>query len=280
MLTTATSKDATRRELTMVMQIGAWNTTRVVNGLRRRKDDLMLRWHWRTHPDLAAEHRRRMLEFRDCHAGRRCFVIGNGPSLTKTDLSKLAGEITLGANRIHLIEADTRFRPTYLAAIDDELLRQFGDEIVSQPGPKFISWQYARRFGMTPDVTLLRLNYARKFETDLTRPIWGGHTVTFVNLQLAFYMGCTEVYLIGVDHRYSATGVPNTEVVAGDNDGNHFARNYYAPGHRYRVPDYVNMERAYGLAKSRFERAGRLIHDATIGGRLQVFDKVDYEMLF
>jgi hypothetical protein len=34
------------------------------------------------------------------------------------------------------------------------------------------------------------------------------------------------------------------------------------------------------VAKSRFEVAGREVVDATVGGHLQVFRKIDYESLF
>src|SRR6185295_17903585 len=35
------------------------------------------------------------------HAGRCCFVLGNGPSLAQVDLTALAGEISIGMNSIH-----------------------------------------------------------------------------------------------------------------------------------------------------------------------------------
>jgi hypothetical protein len=37
-------------------------------------------------------------KLRNCHRGQRCFVIGNGPSLTKQDLAPLDGEITFVMN--------------------------------------------------------------------------------------------------------------------------------------------------------------------------------------
>ena len=46
---------------------------------------------------------RRLAELKDIHKGRRAFIIGNGPSLKQTDLSKLKNEITFGMNRIYLL---------------------------------------------------------------------------------------------------------------------------------------------------------------------------------
>ena len=43
---------------------------------------------------------RGLQNFRDIHRGKRCFILGNGPSLAKTDLSHLRDEYTMGLNRI------------------------------------------------------------------------------------------------------------------------------------------------------------------------------------
>src|SRR5689334_4044737 len=52
--------------------------------------------------------------FRDRHKGRRCFVIGNGPSLKEQDLSPLVDEITLVTNSFyaHPIVGDS-WQPSY-----------------------------------------------------------------------------------------------------------------------------------------------------------------------
>src|SRR5258708_28843911 len=52
--------------------------------------------------------------FRDRHKGQRCFIIGNGPSLKKQDLSPLANEITFVTNSfyVHPIVGDS-WQPTY-----------------------------------------------------------------------------------------------------------------------------------------------------------------------
>ena len=44
----------------------------------------------------------RLAALRDRHRGERCFILGNGPSLKRTDLSKLRNETTFGLNRIYL----------------------------------------------------------------------------------------------------------------------------------------------------------------------------------
>jgi hypothetical protein len=46
------------------------------------------------------------------------------------------------------------------------------------------------------------------------------------------------------------------------------------------LPDLETSERAYTMAKDAYARDGREVFDATIGGKLTVFPKVDYLSLF
>ena len=81
-------------------------------------------------------------------------------------------------------------------------------------------------------------------------------------------------------HRRARQGPPNQEVVSEGDDPNHFLPNYFGKGFRWQLPDLATSEMAYRMAREAFERAGRRVVDATIGGRLQVFPKVDYDSLF
>jgi hypothetical protein len=118
------------------------------------------------------------------------------------------------------------------------------------------------------------------FYTDVTNGVWAGATVTYVAMQLAYHMGFETVVLIGVDHSFATKGRPHAVVVSEGDDPNHFDPKYFGKGFRWQLPDLETSEVAYRMAKAQFERDGRRIVDATIGGKLQVFPKVDYEGLF
>ena len=62
---------------------------------------------------------RRLTEMKDIHRGRRAFIIGNGPSLKQTDLSKLKGEITFAMNRFYLAFPDLGFTTSYICVPND-----------------------------------------------------------------------------------------------------------------------------------------------------------------
>jgi hypothetical protein len=115
---------------------------------------------------------------------------------------------------------------------------------------------------------------------DACRPVWPGATVTFVAMQLAYHMGFDEVILLGVDHSFTTQGKPHTEVISQGDDPNHFAPNYFGKGFKWQLPDLETSEIAYKMARQAFEADGRKIMDATIGGKLTIFPKVDYDTLF
>lgn len=55
---------------------------------------------------------------KDMHRGRRCFIVGNGPSLRIEDLDRLQGELTFASNRIFLAFEQTEWRPSYYTMCD------------------------------------------------------------------------------------------------------------------------------------------------------------------
>jgi hypothetical protein len=77
--------------------------------LRCLKENILMYAHPRGRENL-----RRLSLLRDAYRGQRCFVIGNGPSLRKTDLAKLKQEVTFGLNRIYLLFPELGFHTTFL----------------------------------------------------------------------------------------------------------------------------------------------------------------------
>lgn len=233
------------------------------------------------HP-LRRESRKRIQQYHNLHRGHRCFIIGNGPSLKQTDLTKLESEFTFGMNRIYLLFPELKFSSTYYVAINDLVIEQCAHEIARLPLPKFIAWHSHHHFKEnSKDLIYLYTTFTGpRFSRDLTRRIWEGATVTNVALQLAFYMGFETVILIGVDHNFTDKGRANQTVVSSGDDQNHFSGNYFGKGFRWQLPDLDTSEIGYKLAGQAYHQSGRSILDATIGGRLNLFPKVEYNSLF
>ena len=229
---------------------------------------------------------RRLAALKDFHKGKRAFIIGNGPSLKQTDTSKLKNEITFGMNRIYLAFPEWGFTTTYLCVTNDLVVAQFVDDINALTIPKFIAWRSHRHFkSIHPSSFILPVfiytTYTGpKFAYDVRRRVWEGATVTNLALQLAFHMGIEKAILIGVDHNFASKGDANKTVVSQGDDPNHFMPNYFGKGVKWQLPDLDTSEVGYALARDAYRNAGREVVDATVGGKLTIFPKVDYDSLF
>jgi hypothetical protein len=224
---------------------------------------------------------RRLAAYKDIHQGERCVIIGNGPSLQKTDVSRLKDEYTFGMNRVYLAFQKWGFSTSYYVAINDLVVEQCAADIQKLPMPKFIAWHAHPYLTPTENICFLHTTYTGpKFATDVRHRMWEGATVTYVAMQLAYYMGFNPVILIGVDHSFTSQGQPNATVVSQGNDPDHFDAHYFGKGFRWQLPDLDTSERAYRMAQEAYQKAGRQVIDATIGGKLTVFPKASYDSLF
>ena len=198
------------------------------------------------------------------------------------DLTPLRDETTFGLNRIYLLFPRIGFHTTYYVSVNRLVVEQCADEIQQLPMPKFISWYARDVICFTDDMMFVRdpRDGSLSFSPWPFWRIWEGATVTYVAMQLAYYMGFQHVILIGVDHSFVTKGTPHETVLSQGADPNHFDPNYFGKGFRWQLPDLDTSERAYRLAKHAFEDDGRTIVDATVGGNLQVFPKVAYGSLF
>ena len=259
------------------------SAARVVAALRRRAKDLPHRFAWNRRHGPSEGNRERLLDFRNRHRGQRCFILGNGPSLAKMDLGPLKEEWTFGLNRIYLLQQQMGFTPSYYCASNELVLEQFAHEIAALEMPRFVNWNARAHFAQDdPSLLYVRqaLGLADSFSTDLTRPLCSGGTVTFLAMQVAYFMGFHQVILLGVDHQFADSGTPNREEVrTQDRDANHFHPDYFPRGSRWQLPDLRRSEAAYRLAREAFAADGREILDATEDGALEVFEKVPYTTL-
>jgi hypothetical protein len=234
----------------------------------------------RFHP-LRRKSIKQLASYNDIHKDRRCFIIGNGPSLKNTDLSKLRDEYTFGMNRIYLIFPELGFTTSYYLSVNSLVIEQCAEDIINLPIPRFLSWRSHKHLQNPEGITFLHTTYSGpKFARDARERLWEGATVTYVALQLAYYMGFKQVILIGVDHSFNTKGTPNKTVVSTGDDPDHFDPRYFGKGFRWQLPDLETSEKGYRMAREVFQAGGRQVLDATIGGKLTVFPKVGYETLF
>ncbi len=236
-----------------------------------------------------------LVQFYNRFQGQRCFIIGNGPSLNHHDLSLLENEYSFGVNSFYYKTRETGFRPTFYVVEDSSVMKENVDEIRAYEAPfKFFPTIYRNLHPKTPNTFFFNMNrgfyektspnYAvPRFSTDASRVLYCGQSVTYINLQLAFFMGFTEVYLIGMDFDYV---IPESHKRTGDvllsdtDDMNHFHKDYFGKGKTWKDPKLDRVLMNYRMANLAYSSVGRRIFNATKGGKLEEFERVDFDSLF
>lgn len=232
---------------------------------------------------------KRLASFRNKHKAERCFIIGNGPSLNKLDLTVLKGETTFGVNGIYLNQEKMGFLPTYYVIEDYLIAEDRASEINDLKStvkfvPTFLD--YTLKKDLNTIHFNAHINYSDKifeplFSDDCLRKIGVGGSVTFMCLQLAYYMGFDEVYMIGFDHNYAKLEKNDSSIiVTEENDENHFTPNYYNKGERWHDPNVDRMEKGFNVARNHFSKNNRKVLNATYKGHLDVFERIDFDKIF
>ncbi len=229
--------------------------------------------------DWKRKHAARLGPFKNRHQGEDCFLLGNGPSLREMNLSPLNNYYTFGLNKIHLIFPKTEFRPSYHVAVNPIVVAQSKSDFEQMDCPSFLPIDHCRT-GEEQDNSIFYINSpeSQAFSKDATQAVCQGSTVTYAAMQLAWFMGFENVFLVGVDHSFAVTGKPNEKQRMGAVDLNHFDPNYFA-NQDWQLPDLEGSEFSYRMAKLNYENSipPRFIWDATSGGKLRLFPKTSFE---
>lgn len=208
-------------------------------------------------------------------------LVANGPSLNDMDLYFLRHETAIGLNKIYLGLRKFSFYPRYYVAVNRKVIEQSVAEIKAMNCVKIIG---DRGSDLVPEDSLTyhvttRKPKSRFCKDPASEGFHEGWTVTYVALQLAYFLGFSEVVIIGMDHRFEYSGKPNQSVHMCGPDKNHFSDAYFS-GQEWDNPDLERSEESYRIAREIFEADGRRIIDATVGGECKVFEKGDYRAIF
>lgn len=229
--------------------------------------------------------------YKSKYQGQRCFLIGNGPSLRAEDLTVLheKGEICFAFNRIYNIFKQTPWRPTFYISQDEKMLGGCVDAVNGhEMGTKFIPIQMrwwhdihvreAQEFNIIHQNTDDPLTFG--FSDDITKGIYNSSTGMYTAAQIAAYMGFSKIYFIGVDHHFHISMNNNGEVVVDNTVKDYFSDKYNEDKDKLFIPNTEKSTLTYVAMKSYCDRRGIQVLNATRGGKLEVFQRVDFDALF
>lgn len=221
----------------------------------------------------------------NAHTGRRAFIVCNGPSLRAADLTRIHdnADISIASNKIHQIFTQTPWRPTYYCAFDEVLQYHLDDILpVVSAQASFLrreAFNATRRFSQP--IAWLRAYGSRslldtpRMSTDLSQGIFTIATVTYAMIQVALHMGIREIYIIGCDNKYAREVKQDGTIVT------HGGPSYFAGAKPDAIPASTwEMNRAFENAARYAAANGISIFNATRGGYLEAFPRVDFDTLF
>lgn len=217
------------------------------------------------------------------HKGR-CFIVCNGPSLTGADLDMIKDEVSFGCNRIYNFFGDTKWRPTYYVMFDEGVaLRQGTVEGANYPECKMHFFRmegYESYKKIKGPVCWLHSFWSRKyldnpaFSLDLVNGVYSIASVTYVMLQVAVWMGFTEIYIVGADNSYSTIITRDGKVIQKTGQKDYFGNEKAATSNP--IPTW-EMDNAYEYAEKFSREHGFRIYNVTRGGYLEAFERENLE---
>ena len=245
--------------------------------------------------DLDAVYRPRLRALREQFRGKkRCFLIGNGPSLNETDLSVLKDEVTFAVNGFFLKAKELDWTPTFYL-VEDHLVAEDRVKFINEfKGPIKLFPAYLGYMFEASEDTIFYNHRPRKsyphgfdFSTEADKITYTGCTVTFSMMQIAAYLGFEEIHLIGVDASYSLPSDAKESKDYGvgvldmqSDDPNHFDPDYFGKGYRWHDPQVDKMVEAYSEARRVLQGTGQTIYNSGIGGQLEVFERRKFHEIF
>lgn len=217
---------------------------------------------------------------KDINKGKRCVIVATGPSLRIEDLDKLASVdiLTFGVNNIGSAYGTTQWRPTYYVGIDRSLIESEYFQTVKpeeQSRYSFISdlsecyWKEPHKENVLKvhPCNIWPVHWYPKFSEDVSRKVYIGGTVVYISIQIAVYLGFEEIYLLGTDF-------------TGSNGYARKYRHFYTEKQLDSVCYSEQVRFGYGKAKQYADTHGIKIYNATRGGELEIFERVNFDELF
>lgn len=226
--------------------------------------------------------------------GERIFILGNGPSLNRTPLHLLENEYTFVTNRAYLLLDRLTWRPTFYTALDWRVVPDVAHEINQLAGIMcFFEKRFQNILRDGSDVFWYTHGPAQRpedkvFAYNLHEGVRGAGSVIGACVQISFYLGFREIYLLGCDLGYKVNdsvrqegedrfgnGVKLYLTSTRDDDPNHFDPRYFGTNRRWHDPNVKRMISGHEQCLKGVVQGGGKIFNATVGGELEVYPRAD-----
>lgn len=248
-------------------------------------------------------------DYKDLYKGKRCFILGNGPSLSKhKNLGMLANEVVFSVNQFYRSDLFDVVKPNFHVMVDplffsldannpvenDTLVRM--QELKYKKDTRCIfpytSKSFIEKSKISNDQTIyihsryrMHNGYDRDIRMDKNLPLV--QNVIHAAIYCAIYMGFKEIYLLGCDMTGILTSYIKEQTELNIEDEHVYEYTNEEKMRMLKVRNDNNNEimlKSYGVTFGVFrniynycKNRGINIYNATIGGALDNIPRVVYE---
>lgn len=240
---------------------------------------------------------KRLKAFQNIGKGKICFVIGNGPSLKPEDLSVLYENNidSFAANRVYNTFDKTNWRPTYYFSEDEFVLEEIQEKLNSTEINKELKHIFVPlHLNFYKNLKVKNAMYYKLLFADLQngkphpefisddmlRGIPCRGSVAITSAQIAMFMDYKEIYLIGIDHNFSRMTDKNGSLIVDKSVKDHYGDVNNADENTKGLFNIDAATQSFIDLKAYADKRGVKIFNATRGGKLEVFPRVNFDELF
>lgn len=238
----------------------------------------------------------RYKELENKYRGKRCFIIGNGPSINKQDLTKLADEYTFVCNYFYLHKQFNLIKPKFYSLIEPiklnasfrknsfiELIKKTNLYASKNNEAKFFfNIQYKdyifknKLFPNKNQVNYFQFISSRfnKGKIDIRKVEKSGNATIYFMLFMAKFLGFKKIFLIGCDYDH----------LLYKEELHFYKKEYYGPtrgaSNLILAKDLYMYLYNMDIVYKEFQKENIHIFNAGIKGMTDTFPRIDYNSLF
>lgn len=239
--------------------------------------------------------------YKNIHKGKRCFIVCSGPSINKQNLLPLKNEITFFVSSGFLHPYYSVIQPKYHCTPSVRFTPKLNsekyvewfklmDSIIgnTQLFLSAVDWNFIKQNNLFSIRHVSYLNMVCDWDSnqktiyDIAQRIPGIQSVPIMAIMIAMYMGCKEIYLLGVELDDLWSGVYRhfyeNEIMRDDVTVSEDYRSTIPLIEMFKIN--YNLWLQFDILKRIAEANNIEILNATRGGALDVYKRVVFEDLF
>lgn len=285
----------------IMREIGWWAEINILSQVQRAKDiaDANREFERRRKGKEPCTNDKKLIELKDAQKGKACIIVGNGPSLQIGDLEKIQklGIHSFGLNKINQLYSKTSWRPTYLVVHDHRFILSGESTIdvneyvksVQDEKTKYVFFrrQMKKCFNQNLNKKILYFRMPLKnckqidptpIKGDISIQLEDLGSVTTAAMEIAMYMGYKTIYLYGQDFKYDRYIDIDGNYVEAEGAGDYAEGiGAYSEDYKKEYHDLRKTFRGFRECDKYAREHGVRIYNATRGGNLNLFDRVNFD---